>query len=109
MKGPTRAAPRARSGKGLWAAALASVAVLLLAAFLYAPEDAKQGPPQRIFYVHVPSAWIGFLAFFVVFVSSIAFLVTGRRRHDEVAAASAEVGMVFTTGVLITGPLWARP
>lgn len=109
IESPPRERPRTRSDGGLWAAALASVAVLLLLAFLYAPEDAKQGPPQRIFYIHVPSAWIGFLAFFVVFVSSIAFLVKGKRRHDAVAAASAEVGMVFTTGVLVTGPLWARP
>ena len=73
------------------------------------PEDADQGPAQRIFYIHVPSAWIGFLAFFVVFVASIAFLATGKRRWDDVASASAAVGVVFTTAVLITGPLWGRP
>ncbi len=100
-------APRRRSVLG--GATVAAMAVLLLAAFLYAPEDAKQGPPQRIFYIHVPSAWIGFLAFAVVFGASVAFLATGKRRYDDVAAASAEVGVVFTTGVLLTGPLWGRP
>ena len=83
--------------------------ILLVMAFLYAPEDLVQGPAQRIFYIHVPSAWIGFLAFFVVFVSSIALLATGDRKYDDVAAASAEVGVIFTTAVLITGPLWGRP
>jgi heme exporter protein C len=90
-------------------ATLAAIAVLLYMAFVFSPEDAQQGPPQRIFYIHVPAAWIGFLAFFVVFVASIAFLATDKRRWDDVAAASAEVGVVFTTGVLITGPLWGRP
>lgn len=104
---------RPRAGRAnrraLGAGVLASVPVLLAAAFLYAPEDAKQGPAQRIFYIHVPSAWIGFLAFGVVFAASIAFLASGARRYDDLAAASAEVGVLFTTGVLVTGPLWGRP
>jgi heme exporter protein C len=83
--------------------------VLLAGAFLYAPQDRLQGPVQRIFYIHVPSAWIGMLAFLVVFVASIGVLVTRSRRWDRVAASSAEVGVVFTTAVLLTGPLWARP
>lgn len=90
-------------------ATLLSIPILLYMGLVFAPEDAQQGPAQRIFYIHVPSAWIGFLAFFVVFVASIALLATGKRRYDDVAAASAEVGVVFTTGVLITGPLWGRP
>lgn len=88
---------------------LVTMAVLLFMAFVFAPEDAVQGPAQRIFYIHVPSAWIGFLAFFVVFVSSIAFLATGERKYDDMASSSAEVGVVFTSAVLITGPLWGRP
>src|SRR3989337_1671548 len=94
----------------LWGAlTIASLLLLLAMAFFYAPEDANQGAAQRIFYIHVPSAWIGFLAFFVVFVGSIAFLSTGKRSWDEVAAASAEIGVIFTSAVLITGPLWGRP
>jgi len=76
--------------------------VLLAMALVYAPEDANQGAAQRIFYIHVPSAWIGFLAFAVVFVGSIAFLATGKRRWDDIAASSAEIGVIFTTGVLVT-------
>jgi heme exporter protein C len=86
-----------------------AMAALLFGALLHAPEDRLQGPAQRIFYVHVPSAWIGMLAFLVVCVASIGVLVTRSRRWDRVAASSAEVGVVFTTAVLITGPLWARP
>jgi len=76
---------------------LISLPILLGMAFFYAPEDANQGAAQRIFYIHVPSAWIGFLAFAVVFVASIAFLATGRRKWDDVASSSAEVGVIFTT------------
>src|SRR3972149_3244219 len=72
--------------RALGVAAGGGVAGLLPGAFLYAPEDAFQGPPQRIFYIHVPSAWVGFLAFAVVFVASVAVLVTRDRRWDDLAA-----------------------
>ncbi|MFA5787914.1 MAG: cytochrome c biogenesis protein [Actinomycetota bacterium] len=88
---------------------LVGLGVLVWAAFAYAPQDIKQGPSQRIFYIHVPSAWIAFLAFAVVFGASIAFLATRNHRWDQVAVSSAEIGTVFTTAVLVTGPLWARP
>jgi heme exporter protein C len=86
-----------------------TMALLLGGALAYAPEDRLQGAAQRIFYIHVPSAWIGMLAFLVVFVASIAVLATRSSRWDRLAASSAEVGVVFTTAVLLTGPLWARP
>lgn len=98
-----------RARRALAAVTVLAMAVLMWAAFFLAPEDLEQGLPQRIFYIHVPSAWIGFLAFGVVFGAGISYLTTGRMRYDRVGAASAEVGVVFTTGVLITGPLWARP
>lgn len=105
---PVSVAPQ-RWRKPVGLATIVAMAVLAWAAFTLAPEDAFQGPSQRIFYIHVPSAWIGLLAFFVVFVCSIGFLSTRKASFDDVAAASAEVGVLFTTGVLITGPLWARP
>lgn len=107
----TRAAhlERPASRRVLGALTVFAMLVLAWAAFLFAPEDAAQGPPQRIFYIHVPSAWIGFLGFGVVFVASLLFLVRRDLRYDAVARASAEIGLLFTTGVLITGPLWARP
>ena len=71
--------------------------------------DASGGPLQRIFYFHVPSAWVAYLGFAVVFISSIAFLRTGARRWDLLAHGAAEIGVVFCSLVLITGPIWARP
>ena len=107
---PQSVKSRARSRRRLWGILTAiSFLILLAMAFFYAPEDANQGAAQRIFYIHVPSAWIGFLAFFVVFAASIAFLKSGRRKWDDLAASSAGIGVIFTTGVLITGPLWGRP
>jgi len=87
--------------------------LLILAAlfmvFVYVPTDAEQGNIQRIFYFHVPVAWIAFLAFFVTFVAGIAYLVKRNPFWDMVASASAEIGLVFTTLILITGSIWARP
>ena len=107
---PEGARSRASSRRRLWGILTAiSFPILLAMALFYAPEDLNQGAAQRIFYIHVPSAWIGFLAFFVVFAASIAFLRTGKRKWDDMAASSAEVGVIFTSGVLVTGPLWGRP
>lgn len=88
--------------------ALANIAVALYMALWYAPREATMGDVQRIFYFHVPSAWIGFLAFFVVFIGSVLFLVKRESKWDALARSSAEIGVVFTTLVLLTGPLWAK-
>jgi len=85
-----------------------TLAVALWLALFYAPREATMGDVQRIFYFHVPSAWIGFLAFFVVFLSSVAYLVKGGRKWDLLALSAAEIGVVFTTLVLVTGPIWAK-
>jgi len=66
------------------------------------------GPVQKIVYVHVPSAIVTLIAFGLTFAASIAYLTTRQWRWDAIAAASCELGMVFATVVLITGPLWAR-
>jgi heme exporter protein C len=67
------------------------------------------GDVQRIFYYHLPHAWVAFLLFFTNFLASIWYLVRRTERADALALASAEVGVVFCTVVLVTGPLWARP
>lgn len=77
--------------------------------FVYVPNDRVQGIVQKIFYFHVPLAIMTFLAFSVVAVASALFLWRGSRASDRFAHASAEVGMVFCSLVLITGPIWARP
>lgn len=76
--------------------------------FLYAPTDAIQGQPQRIFYFHVPVAWIGMLAFGVVAVTGIGYLWKKDERWDWAARASAELGAVFITLALITGSIWGK-
>jgi heme exporter protein C len=72
-------------------------------------QELRACPVCRIFYLHVALAWVAFLAFFVVFVASILFLRTNRGAYDRLARSSAEIGVVFTSLVLVTGSIWARP
>ena len=93
---------------------LLAAAALLMLADLYlmlmvAPTDSVLGQVQRIFYFHVPIAVMSFLAFLVVFLASVVFLVKRSPGWDRLAHASAEVGVVFVTLALITGVIWARP
>src|SRR5437868_15549437 len=93
---------------------LSIVTVILLGYALYqalvvAPADALQGEVYRIIYYHVPSAWTAFLLFLINFVASIVYLIRRSETADVVALVSAEVGVVFCTIVLVTGPIWARP
>jgi heme exporter protein C len=97
---------------GITIAALATLILLSYAlhqAMIKAPTEATMGEVQRIFYYHVPSAITGFTCFFVTFVASLVYLAGRDRRSDALAVSTAEVGVVFTTVVLITGPLWAKP
>ncbi len=77
--------------------------------FVYAPEEKLMGPVQRIFYFHVPSAIVTFLSVYVLLGASIAYLFTRRRTWDNLARAATEIGLLFCTVVLITGPIWAKP
>lgn len=81
----------------------------LYSVFFYAPIERVQGVVQKIFYIHVPSAWVSYLAFFIVFIASIIFLISSRPLWDTIAYCSAEVGVIFNTMVLITGPFWGKP
>lgn len=91
-----------------WATFIALFLALYLS-LVYAPTEKTMGDIQRLFYFHVASAWLGMLAFFIVFLSSIFYLITREKKWDIYAFASAEIGIVFTTIVLVTGPIWARP
>ena len=91
-----------------WLTSLA-MAVALYMVFIHAPEEKTMGAVQRIFYFHVSSAWIAFLAFFIVMIASIAYLRTQLVKWDILAHASAEIGTLFCSLVLLTGPLWAKP
>ena len=103
-----------RSRGGLrWNLALGLVAALMVAnmfmIFMFAPTEAISGHVQRIMYIHVPMAWLAFLAFFIVFCGSILYLWKRDEKWDELASSAAELGIIFTTLVLITGPIWAKP
>jgi heme exporter protein C len=82
--------------------------VALYMVFIFAPET-ESGVVQRIFYFHIPLAWIAFLAFFIVFFASIMYLWKRDIKWDAFASSSAEVGLVFTTLFLLTGSIWAKP
>ncbi|MBZ4686649.1 MAG: heme exporter protein [Clostridia bacterium] len=86
----------------------AMIIFALYMALVHAPVERVMGVVQKIFYFHVASAWNAFFAFFVVFVASIIFLKTRNRKWDIIAKVSAEIGVVFTTIVLVSGPIWAR-
>jgi heme exporter protein C len=90
-------------------ATLATMLVALWMIFVVVPTEAEMGIVQRIFYFHVPVAWATFLCFFVVAGASAVYLWKGSRAADRLALASAEVGVLFCTLVLVTGPIWARP
>ena len=83
--------------------------VAMAAIFIFVPTEKTEGLIQRIMYLHIPSAWLSFFAFFIVFVSSILFLWKKEREWDIYAHASAEIGVIFCSLVLITGPIWAKP
>jgi heme exporter protein C len=94
----------------LWA--LVSLALLTYALYwglAGAPTERTMGDVQRIFYYHVPSAWTAFLCFFLNFLASVWYLARRSPAVDAFAVSTAEVGVVFCSVVLVTGPLWARP
>lgn len=88
---------------------LMSLGLALILALTYAPQEKTMGQVQRIFYIHVPSAWIAGLAFAVVAGGSIGYLWRRHNGADRVARSAAEIGVIFTSLVLITGPIWAKP
>jgi len=92
---------------GILAAAAALLATWM--ALVWAPTDAVQGDVYRIIYVHVPSAWLAYLAFVVVFLASIGWLWSRRPIFDAIAVSSAEIGVLFTGLALVAGSIWAKP
>ncbi|HEV8671952.1 MAG TPA: cytochrome c biogenesis protein CcsA [Candidatus Limnocylindria bacterium] len=94
-----------------WLGRLAVVGSIIATfmALVWAPTDAVQGDVYRIIYVHVPLAWLAYLAFFVVFVASLGWLLTKRPWFDALAVASAEVGVLFTGMFIVAGSIWAKP
>ena len=77
--------------------------------FIYAPVEKTMGVIQKIFYIHVPSAFLAYMAFFITFIASIFYLYRKDSKWDTVAHCAVETGVIFCTIVLITGPIWAKP
>jgi len=85
------------------------MAVTLYMVFMWVPTEQNLGVSQRIFYFHVPLGWIGMLSIVVVAVASLMHLITGKEKWDSLAYATAELGVIFATLILVTGAIWARP
>ncbi|HET9424876.1 MAG TPA: cytochrome c biogenesis protein CcsA [Gemmatimonadaceae bacterium] len=96
---------------GIWFGALSVVAVIAAQAYAIAtsPPDRDMGHLQKIMYVHVPAAWMTFLAFFVVLVFSVRYLWRRDENDDLLAASAAEVGATFNGLTLLLGMIWGRP
>jgi len=90
-----------------WLAA-SILGVTVVAGLAVVPADALQGDVQRIMYIHVPSAWLAYVAFAVTLAAGLLFLRGGDLRYDRVAAASAEIGLVFTGITIVTGSIWGK-
>ena len=94
----------------LLAASVVAMAATFVRVTYFTPIEARQGVAQKIFYVHVPSAFIGlYVAFGLVALTGALYLWLRDERLDRIAASSAEVGVVFMTVVLLTGPMWGKP
>ena len=97
------------TGRVLTVIGLLAIAAAYVRAIAFTGVEAVQGPAQKIMYVHVPSAWCAFLAFGLVGICSGLYLWLGDRRLDTFSESSAEVGVVLTGLVLVTGPIWGKP
>ena len=98
------------AGKALFLSMMAALWVAnLYMIFMWTPTDRVMGVVQRIFYIHVPPLWMGFVAFLMVFMASAVYLVKGSAKWDHRAHAAAEAGVVFLTIGTIGGMIWAKP
>jgi len=92
-----------------FALSIAAVAVAVVRILDFTPYEANQGAAQKIYYLHISAAMSAYLALGIVAVMSVVYLWLRDRRADLLAESAAEVGLLFTTVVLVTGPLWAKP
>ena len=85
-----------------------SMLVSLYMALLWAPTEITLGDSQRIFYIHIPLAWLGMLSVIILAIFSIAYLITRNIKWDNLAYSTAELGFILITLVLITGMIWSK-
>ena len=100
---------QSRLDMALWGILGLGMIAALYMALIKAPMERTMGDLQRIFYFHVPAAIAGMTAFAVNFVASLMYVLRRNRRWDNLALSAAEVGVMFFSMVLITGPIWAKP
>ena len=77
--------------------------------FIWVPTEINQGIAQRIFYFHVPIGWLGMISIIIVAISSFIHLITKNEKWDNLAYSSAELGIIFSSLILVTGSIWAKP
>jgi heme exporter protein C len=106
---PVSSLPAPPKRDPLLGVAIVAVAAVYVRALFFTPIEARQGAAQKIMYVHATSAFIAlYVAFVLLAVCSLLYLWLKDEKLDRVAESSAEVGLVFTTVVLVTGPLWGK-
>jgi heme exporter protein C len=89
--------------------AVVAIAAVVVRIVVFTPTEAMQGLAQKIYYIHVPSAMGAYLALTIAAVMSLVYLWLHDARADRLAESATEVAFVFTTAVLVTGPLWGKP
>lgn len=90
--------------------AVIAVVATFVRIIYFTPIEARQGAAQKIFYLHAPTAFVSlYFGFGLVAIAGAIYLWLRDERLDLIAASAAEVGLVFLTVVLITGPLWGKP
>ena len=90
-------------------ASAVSMGITLYLVFMWVPTEQNLGISQRIFYFHVPLGWLGMVSIVIVAFASVMHLITGRRKWDDLAYSTAELGIIFATLILVTGAIWAKP
>ena len=106
------AGSRSRNGivrDALLAATAVMMAVTLYMIFIWSPVEQNLGLSQKIFYLHLPIAWIGMVSIVVVAIASLMHLLTGKESWDSLAYSTAEIGVIFASLILVTGAIWAKP
>jgi heme exporter protein C len=98
-----------KTGRWITIVGLALLAAVYVRALAFTPVERFQGPAQKIYYVHVPSALCAMLAMGLVGIAGILYLLLKDPRFDRFGEASAEVGTAFSLVMLTTGPIWAKP
>ena len=93
---------------GLLSGSAALMGLTLYLIFFWVPTELNLGVSQRIFYFHVPVGWLGMLSIVVVAAASAMYLITGREKWDSLAYATAELGVIFASLMLVTGVIWAK-